>query len=230
MKRLLLAVVLLLAVSCDQGSDDVSPTIASDSTPVTTSAAAPTATVPDVTGRGRATARKLVLEAGLGVEIAVEFTDDVPAGDVVRQAPVPNVVVDTGDVVRLYVAHPLRAIPSVVGKSLAQARRILKHAGFGVGDVRKQVSSEPKGTVISQIPSAGSRVQPGREVNLVLAKAGSGGGSTNCTPGYSPCLPPASDYDCAGGSGDGPKYTGLVRVTGSDPYDLDADNDGYGCE
>ena len=35
----------------------------------------------------------------------------------------------------------------------------------------------------------------------------------NCTPGYSPCLTPASDYDCAGGSGNGPGYTGLVYVT-----------------
>ena len=48
--------------------------------------------------------------------------------------------------------------------------------------------------------------------------------------GYSPCLPPASDYDCAGGSGNGPKYTGPVRVTGSDPYDLDRDGDGVGCD
>ena len=52
----------------------------------------------------------------------------------------------------------------------------------------------------------------------------------NCTPGYDPCLPPASDYDCAGGSGNGPMYTGRVRVTGSDPYDLDRDNDGWGCD
>jgi hypothetical protein len=55
-------------------------------------------------------------------------------------------------------------------------------------------------------------------------------GKRHCTAGYKPCLHPASDYDCAGGSGDGPKYTGQVRVTGSDPYDLDSDNDGYGCE
>ncbi|MFN2524786.1 MAG: thermonuclease family protein [Actinomycetota bacterium] len=53
---------------------------------------------------------------------------------------------------------------------------------------------------------------------------------TSCTPGYDPCLPPASDYDCAGGSGDGPEYTGRVRVTGDDPYGLDSDGDGYGCE
>ncbi|MFZ1114547.1 MAG: hypothetical protein WAN44_01805 [Propionibacteriaceae bacterium] len=56
------------------------------------------------------------------------------------------------------------------------------------------------------------------------------GASRNCTPGYSPCLPPASDYDCRGGSGNGPKYTGPVRVTGSDPYHLDRNHDGKGCE
>ena len=56
------------------------------------------------------------------------------------------------------------------------------------------------------------------------------GTSRNCTPGYSPCLPPASDYDCRGGSGNGPKYTGPVRVSGSDPYNLDRDGDGKACE
>ena len=60
---------------------------------------------------------------------------------------------------------------------------------------------------------------------------GGGGAGGNCTPGYKPCLPPASDYDCAGGSGDGPKYVqGPVYVTGSDPYSLDSDGDGVACE
>ena len=53
----------------------------------------------------------------------------------------------------------------------------------------------------------------------------------NCHPGYSGCLNPnASDYDCAGGSGNGPYYTGTVQVFGYDEYDLDRDNDGWGCE
>jgi hypothetical protein len=55
-----------------------------------------------------------------------------------------------------------------------------------------------------------------------------------CTPGYSPCIRnKPSDVDCYGGSGNGPRYTkpGVVyRVTGSDRYGLDADNDGKGCE
>lgn len=59
---------------------------------------------------------------------------------------------------------------------------------------------------------------------------GGGGGGTDCQ-GYDPCLPPGPDVDCAGGSGDGPRYVeGPVTVTGSDPYGLDSDGDGVGCE
>ena len=60
-------------------------------------------------------------------------------------------------------------------------------------------------------------------------------GLENGSFGYSPCLPLGpSDYDCAGGEGNGPAYTepGVTyQVTGSDPYGLDgSDNDGLGCE
>jgi hypothetical protein len=76
-------------------------------------------------------------------------------------------------------------------------------------------------------------------VKLVGTAPSSGGGGTggtggtggqSCTPGYSPCLPPMSDYDCAGGGGNGPGYAqGPIYVTGSDPYDLDSDGDGIAC-
>jgi hypothetical protein len=56
--------------------------------------------------------------------------------------------------------------------------------------------------------------------------------SSECDSSYSgACLDPyASDYDCEGGSGDGPEYTGSVAVIGDDHYGLDSDSDGYGCE
>jgi hypothetical protein len=56
--------------------------------------------------------------------------------------------------------------------------------------------------------------------------------SSECDPNYSgACLNPyASDYDCEGGSGNGPDYTGEVTVVGVDHYGLDADGDGIGCE
>lgn len=56
--------------------------------------------------------------------------------------------------------------------------------------------------------------------------------ASECDPNYvGACLSPSSyDYDCLGGSGDGPDYTGPVQSVGSDPYGLDADGDGYACE
>nr|WP_245915252.1 hypothetical protein [Nocardia fluminea] len=54
--------------------------------------------------------------------------------------------------------------------------------------------------------------------------------ATGCHSSYQPCVPITSDVDCASGSGNGPAYTGRVRVVGPDVYDLDRDGDGIGCE
>ena len=55
--------------------------------------------------------------------------------------------------------------------------------------------------------------------------------ASKCHPSYSGCLKQgAGDYDCAGGTGNGPNYTGAVQVYGLDSFDLDRDNDGWGCE
>jgi hypothetical protein len=58
------------------------------------------------------------------------------------------------------------------------------------------------------------------------------GSGSGCDPNYSgACVPVASDVDCAGGSGNGPKYVdGPVRVVGTDIYDLDRDGDGIACD
>jgi hypothetical protein len=60
----------------------------------------------------------------------------------------------------------------------------------------------------------------------------SSSGPPKCDPSYAgACLrPDVSDYDCEGGSGDGPYYTGRVEVVGDDHYDLDRDGDGVACE
>ncbi len=58
-----------------------------------------------------------------------------------------------------------------------------------------------------------------------------GSKTSSCDPNYEPCVPIASDVDCAGGSGNGPAYVqGPVRVIGVDIYGLDRDGNGVGCE
>lgn len=71
------------------------------------------------------------------------------------------------------------------------------------------------------VPSTGEGQRPPS-----TQSAPSGGGSGGCEPGYSPCLPRVADLNCS----EIPADKKPVRVTGSDPYHLDADHNGIGCQ
>jgi hypothetical protein len=116
------------------------------------------------------------------------------------------------------------SVPDVTNQPVANARQHLRAKGFKI-NVRQRFDlpalTYRQGVVVQQEPDFGD-YRLGQRVTLFVQPA--------CTPGYSPCLSPAFDYDCAGGTGDGPRYVyGIVRVTGFDPYGLDGDNNGYGC-
>jgi len=238
-------VVVVILIAAGAGSDlgdtdgaaSTPTTVAEPTTDVTTPPTPPApsvANVPDVEGEDQSEAVGALEAAGFTVNVETKLTDAQPRGTVLRQSLRGGTEAELGSTITLLVAKPLPVIPNVVGDKLRAARRTLERRGFEV-DVRKEGSSQPKYTVIRQSPEGGTSARPGRVVTLVVAKpALSGGNGVNCTPGYSPCLPLGpSDYDCSGGSGNGPAYTepGVTyRVTGSDPYDLDSDNDGSGCE
>jgi hypothetical protein len=73
---------------------------------------------------------------------------------------------------------------------------------------------------------------PERDPSACASQATPAPPAAACDPNYSgACLDPNSaDYDCQGGSGDGPDYTGPVTIVGDDPYGLDADGNNLGCE
>jgi hypothetical protein len=76
------------------------------------------------------------------------------------------------------------------------------------------------------------RARRGKKVIRFQYTLAGGEPASDCDPNYTgACLDPSSpDYDCAGGGGNGPDYTGTVRVVGDDHFGLDADGDGVGCE
>jgi len=61
---------------------------------------------------------------------------------------------------------------------------------------------------------------------LSRSAAGGNASGSGCQPGYSPCLPRVADLNCS----DIAESKKPVRVTGSDPYRLDGDSDGWGCD
>jgi hypothetical protein len=239
-----IAVIVMFALLVVSDGDTSGPAAASTSAVAIGPTAMPpspmvppttTARMPKLKGIKAKKATSRVSELGVHVVLNVtQRSSAKPAGTVLHQSPAPGETITSGAVVHLIVAKPFPKIPGVIGKSLKKAEHILRTAGYKVKVVRR-VSSRPVGTVIGESPSSGHRAKEGSTVTIAVAKAAPRPPSppSNCTAGYSPCLPPASDYDCVGGSGNGPAYTtpGVVyRVTGSDPYGLDADNDGYGCE
>jgi PASTA domain len=137
-------------------------------------------------------------------------------------------------------------VPRLVGMRLARAKDRLADQGLTAETTYQATGRYPAGTVISQSRKAGAGVLPDTTISLVVAKAPSPPPSTappapaptapprDCHPSYPDvCLrPDASDYDCEGGSGNGPAYvSGPLRVLPPDPFGLDGnDNDGWGCE
>jgi resuscitation-promoting factor RpfB len=237
------AVIALLIVAgitgggSKQNAASTSPPASSPAAATSTPASPPVVpvVVPELTGHKVGGAKGALQDAGLVAAVTRVYSAKV-AGTVLTVSPPSGTSVDAGSTVTLVVAKPLPAIPSVVGFNLTRARNALKARGFKV-QVKQQVSSQPKGTVIAESPAGGTRARPGKVVTLTVAKAPPPPPPppSNCTPGYSPCLiyHGGADYDCYGGSGNGPYYTapGVVyRVTGYDPYGLDADHNGWGCQ
>jgi hypothetical protein len=117
----------------------------------------------------------------------------------------------------------------VKDSSLAKGKTRVRTAGVnGVKTITYEVTyTDGEQTSRRTVKSVVTR-KPVTKVIAVGTKVSSGG---NCDPNYSPCVPIASDVDCAGGSGNGPAYVGgPVTVIGTDVYDLDRDNDGVACD
>jgi hypothetical protein len=122
-------------------------------------------------------------------------------------------------------------VPDVTGRGVEGARKALQRRGFRVEVVERSgglltLLAHP-GEVIDQRPPSITRRVEGSTVTLVVADPPA------CDPNYTgACLnPAASDYDCGGGTGTGPRYVwSTVRVVGFDRHGLDDDGDGYGCD
>jgi resuscitation-promoting factor RpfB len=218
------------ALQAPPSSPSVQPTSA-PSTPTT-----PTpklARVPAVMGLSLTNAKRKLRAAGLQVGEVDRRPSSRKKDTVLKQGVDKGTELKPGSSVSLVVAAPLPRVPAVVGKAEASAIRSLKDAGFKVTTATQTRTTGQDGVVLSQSPLGGTRAKPKSIVRIVISnvqRSPDAGQSRNCTPGYSPCLPPASDYDCSR-SANGPKYVdGPVRVTGSDPYGLDDDGDGVGCE
>jgi hypothetical protein len=135
---------------------------------------------------------------------------------------------------RLHRTSSVSAVLDQAGAAIAQARAAARERRRQAALARDQrtCTSGEKDTVRADggVPAGCETFAADLEARRAAQEAEQA--APACDPNYAgACLDPNSeDYDCEGGSGNGPDYTGTVRVVGADPYDLDRDGDGIACD
>lgn len=95
----------------------------------------------------------------------VVCAQSIPEGQIVKQGTQVDITVSLGP-------SPDRlVVPNVIGKTLAEATKLIQHTGLRVGALRYQVSDKllPE-TIIDQSPGAGTEGIAGQTVDLVVSR------------------------------------------------------------
>ncbi len=128
--------------------------------------------VPNLIGQTEQAATNALTSASLEVIVLERDEPTQTPGMVIEQAPPPGAELSEGSTVTLTVAIAATdaVVPDVVNETQDSATGLIEQAGLSLGTVTDQASATvPGGTVISQDPPAGTGVEPGSTVNLVVS-------------------------------------------------------------
>ena len=129
-------------------------------------------TVPNVKGKEKDEAIKLLEEAKLKVEIIEEASKTVQEGYVISQEIDPDTDAFAGDTIKIHVSTGTEKaiVPDVMGKSQADAKKTLESAGFVVIIKTSEDSSKDNGVVLQQSLDAGKSVDKGSSITITVNK------------------------------------------------------------
>ncbi|MFH8285033.1 Stk1 family PASTA domain-containing Ser/Thr kinase [Streptomyces antibioticus] len=130
--------------------------------------------VPNFVNHTQAEAKTMAENVDLKPVFVQKPCDEQPKGNICSQDPAIGQNVNKGDTVNLVVSTgaPKVAVPSVLGKSLDEAKRILEADKYGFDvEVKEEISTEEPGTVTDQDPNLGEEVEKGTKITLTIAKA-----------------------------------------------------------
>lgn len=129
--------------------------------------------LPSVTSQRRTAAINALTQAGIPRANIKETECDAddPKGTVVEQTPVAGTAVGTDTQVTLCVSDGPAAVPNVIGKTRAQAEKLIRDAGFEpvVRNAAADDDSQPKGRITDQVPAGGTRRDQGDEVVIFVS-------------------------------------------------------------
>ncbi|HMU27809.1 MAG TPA: PASTA domain-containing protein, partial [Solirubrobacterales bacterium] len=126
--------------------------------------------VPDVTGLSQDDAEQELEDAGFTTSIETRTSSDVNSGLVIETDPAGGEMARRGSEVTVTVSSGAAQVkvPPVVGQTLNAAKQQLAAVGLDYSS-SEEPSDRPQGEVIDQSPTAGTRVDPGSTVTLVVS-------------------------------------------------------------
>ncbi|MFF7883367.1 Stk1 family PASTA domain-containing Ser/Thr kinase [Streptomyces sp. NPDC020794] len=133
-----------------------------------------TVPVPNLVSQTVKEATQLATNAELKVSITKKPCETEKTGNVCSQDPKAGVKATKGDTINLVVSTgaPKVAVPSVLGKSLDDAKTILEGDGYQFQvKTKAQESTETPNTVLEQSLPLGKEVEKGSTITLTIAKA-----------------------------------------------------------
>lgn len=131
--------------------------------------------VPDLRGMTEEQARKELegTELGLKVENDPQPSNQYDEGEIMSQDPAPGDEVEAHSTITVVLSSGEEAkmteVPNVVGKSEAEAEKLIQEANLIVHHDSDYSSDVEEGNVISSDPKAGTEVEEGTEVTIVVS-------------------------------------------------------------
>jgi len=126
----------------------------------------------------QAAAESALKAEGLTSRTVLGYSDTVPNGEVIAQAPVAGSSVAPGTQVLFQVSEgkaPADAtmvkVPDLMGMTADQAEDAVKAIGLDDDIVEIEYADADAGTVFGQLPAAGEMVPEGSTVSIAVAKA-----------------------------------------------------------
>ena len=129
--------------------------------------------IPDVVGLSEADARSVLGDEGFrDIRPELVFDPEVEAGEVIAQNPEAGEEAPLSATITLQISQGAeeRAVPEgLAGRTAAEAEGILVQQGFEVAQALENSTSVPQGTVIRTNPGAGTVLEVGETVTLIVS-------------------------------------------------------------
>lgn len=153
------------------------------------------------------------------------FSNEIALGSVISTDPPKESIVKPGDTITVYVSKGPEivqsAVPSLIGKTLAQAEGLLSEAGLIIGEISNESSETyPEGEITYQDTTAGELVDQGTKIKVTVSTGPESDTVDN---------PVTGNY----------RYVGSLRIE-TNPFDfvgdgeaeiiLEMEQNGYGTE